>query len=196
MKTRQKLLTKSGSIWGWEVTRIVYIMRKSWRPARTSTGRSCFHSKFFESSKHFPLPGRRLDSNITTCCSLELWPQALGTDTYLIHRREACAYQHQPTSTSLFPQNGCFHPSDYLRSFELKCGHTGLFSQAYITLHFQDILYNHALEFVIGKCRIKLHKMNFFLVLTLIFFHSVTLDCLFVAFYYSCPNDRRRGNSY
>lgn len=71
-----------------------------------------------------------------------------------------------------------------------------LFSQAYVTLHFQDILYNHALEFVIGKCRIKLHKMNFFLVLTLIFFHSVTFDCLFVAFYYSCPNDRRRGNSY
>lgn len=36
------------------------------------------------------------------------------------------------------------------------------------------------------KCRIKLHKINFFLTLTLIFFLSVTLDCLLVVFHYSC----------
>lgn len=119
-----------------------------------------FPQQIFESSKPFCLLGRRLDNSITTCCSLELWPQALGTDIYLIQRREVCAYQHQPTSTSLFPQNGCSHPSNYLRSFDWNVG-TQVFPPK-LTLHFQDTLYEHGLEFVIGKCRIKLHKINFF----------------------------------
>lgn len=127
-----------------------------------------FPQQIFESSKPFSLLGRRLDNSITTCCSLELWPQALGTDVYLIQRREVCAYQHQPTSTSLFPQNGFSHPSNYLRSFDWNVG-TQVFPPK-LTLHFQDTLYDHGLEFVIGKCRIKLHKINFFLTLTLIFF--------------------------
>lgn len=79
---------------------------------------------------------------------------------YLIHRGEVCAYQHQPASTSLFPQNGCFHPSNYLRSFDWNVGTQVLPPK--FTLHFQDTLYNQDLEFVISKSRIKLHKFFFF----------------------------------
>lgn len=80
---------------------------------------------------------------------------------YLIHRGEVCACQHQPASTSLFPQNGCFHPSNYLRSFDWNVGTQVLPPK--FTLHFQDTLYNQDLEFVISKSRIKLHKFFFFL---------------------------------
>lgn len=159
MKTRQNLLAESESIWGWEVTRTVHVVGKSWRPARTSTGRSCFHSTFWV-IKPFPLPGGRLDSSMTTCCCLELWPGALGTDTYLRDRREVCAYQHQPASTSLFPQNGCFQPGTYSRSSDWNVG-TQVFPPKLILL-FQDTLYNHGLEFVIDKCGIKLCKIRFF----------------------------------
>lgn len=69
----------------------------------------------------------------------------------------------------------------------MKRGHMEVFSPK-VTLHFQDIPYNHGLEFVVdfNKYWIKLQNMLFFTLTLILFSLSVTLDCLLVVFHYSC----------